>query len=246
MSDQSEQPNPFRSRRFILSMVVVAVIALCAVIILISNLTGGRNQADPTTAPTASTLAPTTPTAVSDPDPSTCGFKGYEVRGTVSAAPTTKWELVGTVAAPTDPVSVGPGVTDASGFRSCFAHTPTGALYAAVNVMALASDRSLTKELANKLVVRGTGQQALLKQADAAAASGTRYQVAGFKIDSYTGATATVDLAVNFSTGQMLSFPIQLQWLEGDWKVKTTDDGGFTLTPAQLQSLGGYVAWAGA
>lgn len=243
MSDQSTQPNPFRSRRFILSVVVVAVIALCAVIVLISNLASGAKD---NTAPMSS-VATSTATAkpASDPDPSVCGLKGYETVGTISAAPDTKWELVGTVAAPTDPSSAGPGTVDSSGFRSCFSHTPTGALFGAVNVMALASDRSLTTELANKLVVPGPGQKALLNQATSATAT-ARYQIAGFKIDSYSDTTATVDLAVNFSTGETLSFPIQLQWLGGDWKVKTTDDGGFTLAPAPLQSLGGYIPWSGA
>lgn len=245
MSDQSEQQNPFRSRRFTLSAVVVGIIALCGVVVIISNLAGGTN-ASPT--PVAPTTAPssTKPVAGSDPDPSTCGLKGYQTSGTVDSPPKTKWELVGTVAAPTDPSTVGPGVTEPDGFRSCFAHTPTGALYAAANIMAIASDRSLTEELANKLVVPGAGQQALLGQAADPSTTADRYQIAGFKIDSYAETTATVDLAVNFSTGQILSFPFQLEWLGGDWKVKTTDDGGFTLAPAQLQNLGGYFAWAGA
>lgn len=242
MSDQSEQ-NPFRSRRFVLALVVVGVIAICAVFVLISNLVGGKNDAAPTTSPRPTTSALAT---TSDPDPSTCGLKGYEPEGTVDSAPATEWELVGTVAAPTDPSSVGPGVVEENSFRSCFAHTPTGALYAAVNVVALASDRSLTTDLANKLVIPGAGQQALLDQAGDASTLTTRYQVGGFKIDAYAETTATIDLAVNFSTGEILSFPIQLQWVDGDWKVKTADDGGFTLAPASLQNLGGYVPWAGA
>ena len=43
----------------------------------------------------------------------------------------TEWELVGRVVAPTAPEVYGPAVTDP--VRSCFARTPTGALYAAVN-----------------------------------------------------------------------------------------------------------------
>jgi hypothetical protein len=241
MSDQSEQPNPFRSRRFVLSMVVVGFIALLAVIVLISNLAGGKKETAPANTPAAS--SPATPV---DSDPSTCGLKGYETSGTVNSAPKTKWQLVGTVAAPTDRSTVGPGTVEPDGFRSCFAHTPTGALYAAVNMMAITSDKSLTREFATKLVVPGAGQKALLTQAGSSSAVASRYQIAGFKIDSYDNHSATVDLAVNFSTGQMLSFPIQLQWLEGDWKLKTTNDGGFTLSPAQLQSLGGYIPWAGA
>lgn len=246
MSDQSEHPNPFRSRRFVLSMVVVGVIALCAVIILISNLTGGRNQADPTTAPTASTLATTTPAAASDPDPSACGLKGYETSGTLKSAPDTKWELVGTVAAPTASKTIGPGVTETDGFRSCFAHTPTGALYAASNVAAMGSDETLRKELAQKLTVPGPGRDAAIASADSGSSNAIRYQIAGYKILSYDGETAKVDLAVNAASGQLVSFVWSLRWTDGDWKFVVTDAGASPIAPAALTSLGGYTPWSGA
>jgi len=245
MSDQSNQQNPFTTRRFILAVIVVGIIAICAVIVIISNFAGVGKTAPSaggdTPAPTSTAAAPAV-----DPDPSTCGLKDYVATGTLEVAPATKWELVGTVAAPTDAKKNGPGVVAADGFRSCYSHTPTGALYSAANLMALVSDTSLVKEVADKLVVPGPGRDALLSQAGSTSTTTTRYQVAGFKIDSYSGTKATIDLAVNFSTGQILSFPIQLEWLDGDWKAQATPTGGFTLAPAQLQNLGGYIPWAGA
>ncbi|MEO7017080.1 MAG: hypothetical protein ABI067_11140 [Leifsonia sp.] len=244
MSDQPEQPNPFRSRRFVLSMVVVGVIVLCAVIVIISNLAGGKNNADPT--PSSSSAPPST-TAATDPDPSVCGLKGYETTGTVDAPPPAKWLLVGTVAAPTDPKTIGPGVTASDGLRTCFAHTPTGALYAASNVVAMGSDATLRKDVAEKLIVPGPGRDAAIASANTGNDSATvRYQIAGYKVLSYDGKTAKVDIAVNSSTGQLVSFVWSLQWTDGDWKFVVTDDGASPNAPAPLTSLGGYTPWSGA
>ena len=243
MSDQSEQQNPFRRRPFVLSMVVVAVIALLAVIVLVSNLLGGKDEA----APTASPLPPTTAVPV-DSEPSVCGLKGYETTAALTNAPDTTWTLVGTTAAPTDPKGSGPGVTDASGFRSCYAHTAEGALYAAVNFLALGTDSTMYEELTS-LVAPGPGRDALKASLAAGTDSGTpttRAQIAGFALNAYDEKSATVDLAVNYSDGQMVSLPIKLTWSEGDWKVVVAADGSMPIAASALESLGGYTPWSGA
>jgi hypothetical protein len=74
----------------------------------------------------------------------------------------------------------------------------------------------------------------------------TRAQAAGFKIDAYDASSATVDLALNYNTGSLVSLPVKLVWEAGDWKLVLTDSGELPLKPAQLQSLGGYIPWAGA
>ena len=243
MSDQSEQQNPFRSRRFVLSIVVVAVIALLGVIVLVSNLFGGKDEA----APTASPLPSTTAVPV-DSDPSACGLKGYEATASLTNAPSTTWTLVGTVAAPSDPEGSGPGVTDSSGFRSCYAHTAEGALFAAVNFVALGTDATMQDELTT-LVAPGEGRDTLMALIAAGTDSGTasvRAQVAGYAISAYDAQGATVDLALNYSDGQLVSLPIKLTWSEGDWKVVFADDGTMPIAPAALEGLGGYTPWSGA
>jgi hypothetical protein len=248
MSDQSEQQSPFRSRRFILSVLVVGVIALCAVIVLISNLVGGDDEGQPsaTSSATSSATPTSTPSAAADPDPSACGLEGYETSNTLSSVPDTEWELVGTVAAPTAPNTIGPGVVEANGFRSCFAHTAVGALYAASNVVALGSVSGLGEELTDKLVVKGPGRTAALAQAGASGAATIRYQIAGYNILSYDGTTAKIDIAVNTGSGDLVSFVQSMEWSEGDWKIVLSDDGGALIAPAPLASLGGYTPWSGA
>jgi hypothetical protein len=250
MSDQSEQQSPFRSRRFILSVLVVGIIALCAVVVLISNLVGGNSQGEPaaTSSPTAfatptSQASSATPT---DSDPSACGLGGYETSNTVDSAPEAEWELVGTVAAPTAPSTIGPGVVEANGFRSCFAHTSTGALYAAANVVALGSMAGLGEEVTDKLVLPGPGRTAALEQVGGSNDSTVRYQIAGFDVLSYDGNTAKVDIAVTTGEGKLVSFVQSMQWSGGDWKIVLADNGAPQIAPAPLTSLGGYTPWSGA
>ena len=244
MSDQSEQ-NPFRSRRFVLALVVVGVIAICAVFVLISNLVGGKNDAAPTTSPSSSASA--TPATPVDSDPSACGLKGYEATSSLNKAPETTWALVGTSAAPTDPKGAGPGVTDSSGFRSCYAHTATGALFAAANYVALGTDATMYDKQTS-LIAPGAGREAAEKSLAGGnnKPSGVRAQIAGFTITSYDSQNATVDLVLNFSDGQLASGPVKLLWVEGDWKVVLLDDGTMPIAPAGLENLGGYTPWAGA
>lgn len=246
MTDQSAARNPLRRPRFIAAAIVIVALIIVAIVLVLSNLLGGSKP--PLSGGISTSPSPSpSQSAAADSPPSKCGLKDYAANGTVTTAPSSKWSLVGTVAAPTDPSGSGPGVTESNGFRSCFAHTPKGALYAAANILAVASDQSLLKQLAQELVVPGVGRDALLAQSGAGSdPTAVRYQIAGFKVDSYSGIGSTVDIVVNTTAGSFISFPLQLQWINGDWRVKATATGGFTLQPTQLQNLGGYIPWAGA
>ena len=245
MSDsQPNEPNPFTSRRFILAAVIVGVVLLCAVVLVVSSVING--QAKPTAGPTAGPTSSPSTSTVNEADRSTCGLPGFQKSGTLTQAPNSKWELVGTVAAPTDPKGSGPGKVESSGFRSCFAHTPTGAVYAAANIIAMGSDSSLRHEVSDKLVVPGPGRDAALAAAGSSSETTVRYHVAGFRLLSYDGSQAKVDIAVNAATGQLVSFVEDLQWSDGDWKVTLDKTGNMPIPPSPLQSLGGYIPWSGA
>lgn len=244
MSDNQASKPPV-SRTLVLSIVVVAIVLVCVLVFIIGAVArnAGGGHATPAATHTSSSTGNSGETSA---DKSICGLPGFTATGTLKSAPPTKWVLVGTVAAPTERTTVGPGVVKSNGFRSCYEHTPTGALFAAANLLALDSDQSLLKEVAENLIVPGPGRTALIAQSSSPSAATARYQLAGFAIDSYSRGGATVDLAINTSTGQLVSFPIQLQWSAGDWKAKTTSTGGFPLQPASLSDLGGYIPWSGA
>jgi hypothetical protein len=236
----TETKSPFRGRGFIAAAIVIGVIVLAAIVVLVTSLTGGEPEIKPTGTPTA------TPTS-SAADESICGLDGIETTSSLNGAPQNDWELVGTVAAPTEPEGAGPGVS-ADGFRSCYSHTAEGALYAAVNWFALSSDARNVAKLP-ELVEPGAGRDAAIAAAagESLLPSETRLQVAGFKINSYDGQEAVVDVAwtVTSEGGALVSLPTVLHWVDGDWKIVLTDEGTFPYASSPLTSLGGYIPWAG-
>lgn len=238
MSDQER--SPFARRGFIAAAIVVGAVALAAVVAIVAGIIGGGDSPapDPSTPPSAS--------GPSGADASVCGLPGFEAESSLTSAPSTTWELVGTMAAPTDADGSGPGAIESDGFRSCYAHTAEGALYAAANVLALGTDASL-RPRTPELVAEGAGKSALEELGGIGGSSdGVRAQVAGFKVGAYSTASATIDLALNFSDGRLVSYPVKLTWEDGDWKIVVTDSGGSPLESALLQSLGGYIPWSGA
>jgi hypothetical protein len=238
-----EPTSPFRRRGFIAAASVVGLIVLAAIIVMVTSLIRGGDE--PAAAPMMSTTpTPTTSASQDAATRSVCGFEEYEEENGLTAPPVAEWELVGTVAAPADP-KVGPGEVDPDGFRSCFAHTAEGALFAAANFVAIGTDASIGPRLI-ELVAPGPGRDALANAPIGGDPSGFRAQIAGYSISAYDSTAATVDLALNYSTGDLVSLPLKLIWAEGDWKLQMTAEGELPLSPSPLTNLGGYTPWSGA
>lgn len=220
-----------------------AVIALLVLLGLILAVTGGSNgDAHPST-PAPSAAKP----SVRNANASVCGLPAGNA-AVPTTAPRAKWELVEGVAAPTAPTTLGPGRVD-GGLRSCFAHSPTGALYAAVNVIAMTASDANRKSFVRRLTVPGEGRDRALQNLGPNSDPSTALQVAGFAVNDYRNNSAVVDLAFRVDTGNAAGYvhlPLAMRWLDGDWKLAVPDTGqpfdGMTRAP----SLAGYVAWKGA
>ena len=238
-------PQPFYRRPLwvIVAIFLAVVLVGGGIAAVVGAVNGNRNTADPTPSRSASSTSDSVPASAK----STCGLKGYETTSSLTAAPKAKWDLVGTIAAPSDPKGTGPGVTSSDGVRSCYSHTAEGALYAIVNYYAQATDARLLPHIAD-LVAPGEGKDAALKKAagDSADASTTRLQVAGFKVNNYSTSEATIDVVwtVTSEDNTLVSMPMVMKWVDGDWKVEVTASGDFPFTASAVQSLGGYTPWA--
>lgn len=238
MSNDSTQPsNPSASRGLIAAAFIIGVILLAGVVVLVTSLAAPHA---PVAQPTSTSSVP----VASGDDKSVCGLQGFETESSLTFAPETKWELVGTVAAPTDHKGAGPGRDDA-GLRTCYAHTAKGALFAAVGYLAVGSDARNVPRL-YELLADGPVRDELQATPSPGEASSDRLQVAGFKINAYSASEATIDVAwqVTSSGSQLVSFPTVLRWEHGDWKV-AIDKNGPPFAPSPLTSLGGYTPWAG-
>ncbi|MFC3688910.1 hypothetical protein [Aquipuribacter hungaricus] len=201
---------------------------------------------NPSAAPVTS-AAPSQATA-----PSGCELPAGDRTVPVTPPSDTEWELVGRVVAPTAPEVYGPGVTDP--VRSCFARTPTGALYAAVNALATTTLPDAPRLLAEDLGAEGPGRDAALEQLPAdgsvvpADDTAAQVQLAGFQFLSYTEDETVIDLAVlGVSDGQTVTAhtAFTLRWERGDWRVVHNSNGA-PFSPIQaIPGLAGYVPWSG-
>jgi hypothetical protein len=246
-TESTTESNPFTKPGFIIAAALV--VALIAATLVIFLLPKGQDNAQPAPAssPDSASAAPTK--SADAAGKSICGLPS-STETALGTAPKSKWELVGKMAVPIDPKTSGPGVTDEDGFRSCFANSPTGALYAAVNVGALGSAGSpqLEVKLADKLLVPGMGRDAAMKEAASSSVSSgsdTTIQVKGFSIKSYTASEANVDLAFETNKGVLVHTVLSMRWMDGDWKVKPADDGVTFSDVSQLSDLSGFILWSG-
>jgi hypothetical protein len=245
-TESTTESNPFTKPGFIIAAaLVVALIAATLVIFLLPKGQGNAQPA-PAASPESTSAAPTK--SADAAGKSICGLSS-STETALGTAPKSKWELVGKMAAPTDPKTFGPGVTDGDGFRSCFANSPTGALYAAANMIALGSSGTQDElKLAENFLVPGPGRDAAIKAAKtrtSTAGSGETAQVSGFLIKSYSPSEADVDLAIKLPNGALAHSVLSLRWVAGDWKVKASDDGQIFNGVAQLSDLSGFILWSG-
>jgi len=246
-TESTTESNPFTKPGFIIAAALV--LALIAATVVIFLLPKGQPNAQPAPAPPAdSGSTEASPSAAAGAGGSICGLPATSETA-LGSAPKSKWELVGGMATPTDPETFGPGVTDESGFRSCFAHSPTGALYAAANMVALGSlsDGVIQRELIEKLVVPGPGRDAALRDVQTPSSTdSSSIQIRGFVLKAYSTTAAHVDLAFSTPTGEYGHGVLPLKWVDGDWKVEISDSGELLNDVAQINDLGDFIPWSGA
>lgn len=237
-AETNEDQNPLTKPKFIISAVVVAIIVALGIILAL--LPKGNGTAEP--APTAGNTRPASIQPSATSNASVCGLPDGDQTKPATVPTDTKWELIGKMAAPTSPKQYGPGQTAVGGLRSCFAHSPTGALYAAANVTAL-SATGRARLVFEELAVPSPERDALLRQQETSAPDNPTAQLAGFNVRSYSADRAVVDLAFKGSNGTFVSIPVPLQWYQGDWKIIVPASG--STGSQQIHDLSGYIPWAG-
>jgi hypothetical protein len=244
VTEPDNTTSPFARRGFIAAAVVVALVIVAAVVVI---FTGGDDGDEvpvgvggPATAPATSASA----------DSGECDQPEGSQTPPV-AAPVNEWELVGKLVAPTDPDGAGPGQVSDDGLRTCFAHDPTGALFAAVNWVATTTDPALVGPATEQLTAPGPGRDVILGAlqngpAEVIGDDPGGFQVTGFSFLTYTGDVAMINLAIALVGSGQASFPVTLEWSGDDWLMQIPADGNFGTGIQELPSLTGYVPWSGA
>ena len=188
-----------------------------------------------------------TPAATAPVTEGSCPDGPVEMSGTATTGPDATWVLVGKMAAPTV-ADAGPAVVDEDGYRHCYARTPVGALVAAVNLAAMGSEPSLVGRLASDALVPGALRDRLLASPQPSSSSTGGGQLRGFRMVSYDGSKAVVELGMQANNGGYGSVMVELVWHDGDWRYGVRGDGAaqdLAVTYSWPPSLVGFILWAG-
>jgi hypothetical protein len=268
MSKDTEEKSPYGAG-FVAACIVVGAVLLCGLLILIAG-SGSSGSAKASAqqpldaAPTAPTSqaapasqaaqaandpgsAPASPVSTVDPaQAGGCGLPAGDQAIPDKAPSVDSWEVSRRIVVPRSS-AYGPRTTDADGFRHCFAHSPTGALYAAYSAIAAISDQSKVVPTARKLMVPGPATDSLIQELviQQTSTDSSSIQPVGYRVIDAGPERATVMVAFPVESVYM-SATLTLVWYQGDWRVQPPAPGEAVGAPfAQHRDLADFVNWSG-
>jgi hypothetical protein len=158
------------------------------------------------------------------------------------------WELVNGEAVP---VSLTAGPTKADGpVRYGFAHTPTGAALAAVNIAVRAAFTSGDGwlKVTQRQVAPSKGRDVFINARrnlmDLTPPEGGLAQLAGYRVLDYAPDRARVEIGDFFASGERQTYTSTVVWRDGDWQLELGPDGNPGPPPVKVASLVGFVELA--
>lgn len=241
MADDNENKNPFSRPGFIAAAAVIALVVVLGIVlaVVISNRPDSQSEGSPAE---SSAALPVTKTADAG-GASVCGLSAGSGATSLATAPASKWEYQGTVAYPTSD-TFGPGKTT-NGVRTCFQRSIEGAVFASANAVVQGSDSSTVKAWLDYFVTGSARDQVLASGAGSSSETGTRVDIAGFRVLAYNDDSARIDVAVRGSSSGKtvtLSMVYELVWQNGDWKLNVTNATS-PIDVATITDLTGYISW---
>jgi hypothetical protein len=259
----------WQERGFIAGAIVVGAVVVC-VLVWIFARDPGTPTTQPTTSPTAvvpteqPTEEPSVPPATPTEEPTStatrsgpptpgqggCKLKNPDQRPPRVAPRAVTWQFEADMLIPFQQEG-GPAVTDRTGVRSCFAHSPTGAVLAAMVVLGQIRNPDLTDDVLATRIAPGPGRTLAMREARISTTPRNEGEVAqftGFKFFDYQPNRAIIAIAVQLDDSKVASLPVTMIWTEGDWKAVLQEDGSFngSVAPDVLATLDGYVRFRGA
>ena len=239
MSDTD--PTEFTSWSFVASATLVVALVLAAVVIGVSHAFAHHAPAREASAFSAPVKA-----VASAGNPHDCDLPAGS-QSIPQVAPAASWGTVGQMQVPQRASATGPE-HEVDGVGECFAHNPTGALYAAMNFVAANTAMSEGKAL-SLLAVASWSTRALIAQEQG---SDTELQnsdgdpgtvsFAGFTVSDYTPAAEDLTLAVQGPDGSYAAVQVTEVWEHNDWWTHVPAGGQLVTEP--LSTLGGFIPWS--
>jgi hypothetical protein len=266
-----EKTSFLEERGFVASAIVIGAVLICLVVWAIASNGSDTPAANPSQTP--STVAPTEqptessgpaatpteqPTATQTAPPPTNSHTGgchdsnpEQAIPRLAAPVAVTWQFEGEMLVPIQ-AAAGPASTGANGVRSCFAHSPTGAVFAAMVLLGQVQNPQVSVAALKTRVLAGPGRTAAIAAArnelQTPPTEAGDVQFSGFKVLDYTTTRAIIQIVANLNNKAYGALPITMQWSHGDWYAVLQDDGTFngSVEPDILSSLNGYVRFSGA
>ncbi|GAA1564954.1 hypothetical protein GCM10009789_18160 [Kribbella sancticallisti] len=264
-----EDTSFWEERGFVASAIVVGAIVVCLLVWFfargdgtpVSQPTQTPSTVAPTEQPTGEpTVPPATPTEEPTGTPTRrptpgagagCRAKNPDQRIPHTAPIAVTWEFETDMLIPTQQVG-GPAAMDSAGIRYCFAHSPTGAVLAAMVILGQIRNPELTERVLMQQVVANPGRTRALAEARGPRTPETappgQSQFTGFKVLDYLPNRAIIAVAVRIDDRNVAAMPVTMVWQRGDWRAELKEDGSFNgeTAPDLLRTLDGYVRFGGA
>ncbi|MEV8377585.1 hypothetical protein AB0P21_32910 [Kribbella sp. NPDC056861] len=206
----------------------------------------------PATPPSEEPTGPSaTPTARPTPGVGGCKSAPRNMQTPRTTPTAVTWEFEADMLIPTQQEG-GPAVMDSDGVRSCFAHSPTGAVLAALVTLGQIRNPDLTMAVLRQRFISNAGLQLALAEGKATpptqGPTQTSSQFTAFKVIDYVPQRAIIQVAVRIDDVKVAAIPVTMVWSKGDWRGLLQSDGSFNgaTEPDLLQSLTGYVRFGGA
>lgn len=213
------------SGAFLLALVLLGVV--------VAAVGGGSDTSHPASTPTtAASPAPASTKASAGG----CSLPSGAQTVPSMSPPQAQWGTVGSMQVPQNPAVYGPERSNGP-WETCFAHDPSGALLAAMNLWAEGTAVPASQLFA-RLAIGAPKDLGSNAQLD----SGGPVQFAGYLYDSYTPSKAQVAVVFRGPEGKLLAVVTSMVWSDGDWKYLFPTNG----TPAMqvIGDLTGYVQWS--
>jgi hypothetical protein len=244
-----EWNKPFwQQRGWLLSAAFMAVLLIVGVVAVVSSGGDTPPRADSGPEPTGTTVpsASASDGEGTEARPDGCRTDDSDQTKPTAAPKDFAWKANGTGLVPVSRTA-GPLKFDGPVW-SCYAHTPTGAVFAAHGIADHFSYEGW-REVFERQVVPGPGRDAMIAKRENEKDKSTSGQTgaggyAGFSILSYSKDEATVMLLIRGpSKGQFGAVSLTLQWHEGDWKIAPDPDGTVYSGMVEVSGTNGFVMW---